>query len=516
MGVLGNVMSDFMTVDPRRNGWFTTRAPASFWAKKGRQRAMDIFRSASRDVAAYRDFLAAQGVEASRVRTHEDFVKLPTIDKRSYLLANQARIETMCLGGSLRASHSIARSSGFSGDPIYWPRLERQDEMAKRSAEALYVNFWDMDRISTLVVICFDLGMWITGEMSAHASRNIAMKDYPITITTPGSNLEDALEVVQHLGPRFDQVAILGYPPFLKQMFDLGDQRGVDWKALNVVLMPSGEGFSEPWRTHMLDRIGKPDDVRAIIGLFGMSEGAVVGYETPLSVFARRRAQSDPSLCRDLFGRDSNSYGLVQYSPMGTYLEHMDGEMVMTSGGALPLVRYNTHEQGGLLDAATFMEILASHGCTDSVLREGGVGPGDMWSLPFFFSFGRQDCVSVDGANIYVEGLEPALLREGMDGIRDWKIAVSESEDHGLKFVVLVEMVPGLTVDESLDGAAGRKRHYKDVFLNQLLDCNPDFASAYKNNPQVMEPEVMLYEAGSGPFMATGKVKQRHVHTGDL
>ncbi len=454
-------------------------------------------------------------MDPASIRTYEDFRDLPLIDKRSYLLANQDDLERLCVGGTLEASHTIARSSGFTGDPLYWPRAQRQDEMAKRSAEVMYVDFWDMDRVPSLLVICFDLGMWIAGELSAHASREIAMKGYPITVTTPGSNLVDALGVVQRLGHRFGQVALMGYPPFLKQLMDLGDREGVDWKSLNVVLLPSGEGFSESWRTHMLDRIGKPDDLRAVVGMFGMSEGAVVGYETPLSVFTRRRAEADAELRRDLLGTDSNCYAMVQYNPMGSFLEAIEGEMVLTTGGKLPLVRYNSREQGGLLEAPRVLEILASHGYGPEQMREAGVDTGAMWSIPFFFSFGRQDCVSVDGANIYVEGLEPALLKSGMDGIRDWRIAVRESGDHGLKFVVLVEMGPELA--GAGPGAIESKRlHYQETFRDELIAGNPDYASAHRNNPESMEPEIVLYGPGEGPFSGAATIKKRHVHKGAL
>ena len=62
-----------------------------------------------------------------------------------------------------------------------------------------------------------------------------------------------------------------------------------------------------------------------------------------------------------------------------------------------------------------------------------------------------------------------------------------------------------------------RVQHYQRVFLEQLLEVNPDFHSAYRNNPECLTPSVVVYEHGQGPFEGeTSKIKQRHIYRGPL
>ena len=67
----------------------------------------------------------------------------------------------------------------------------------------------------------------------------------------PGTNLEEILEIVEDLGCHYDQIVIVGYPPFVKTVLDEGTRRGIDWKALHVKIGLGGEGYSEPWREHV-------------------------------------------------------------------------------------------------------------------------------------------------------------------------------------------------------------------------------------------------------------------------
>ena len=45
---------------------------------------------------------------------------------------------------------------------------------------------------------------------------------YPITVITPGLNVEEILQMVRDLSPEYEQTIIVGYPPFLKTRLDEG------------------------------------------------------------------------------------------------------------------------------------------------------------------------------------------------------------------------------------------------------------------------------------------------------
>jgi phenylacetate-CoA ligase len=515
MSFVGDAVQGWVLSNPRRGGWLSQKVPERISENMGRKKVLRIFREASETVPAYRDLLQAHGIDAKSVRDWEGFQTLPLLDKNSYLIPHQDHPEHLCVGGRLDACYAITRSSGTTGHPIFWPWIERQDASTVRGMETMWVNFWDVDKVSTLIIICFDLGMWGAGEMGAQVGRVIAKKYGHISVATPGSNIDETVDVIRHLAHNYEQILVLGYPPFLRQLVGSGGEAGIAWDGLKVSFLPGGEGYSEHWRDSMLERLGKQGSLNTILGAFGSSEGQVIGPETPLSVVVRRLANDDVDLRRDLYGTEANCDALVQYTPAGVFVEMVDGEIVITNGGAVPVVRYNSHDMGGSTPFERVMEVLEAHGYGPPYLRDAGVAQHHVWQMPFLYAFGRKDCVIVDGANIYAEGVAPALLLPGMEEIHNWKLTVQERDDGRLQFVILVETLDG--VSPTADAAKARTDGYQQAFLGQLLEVNPDFRSAYRNNPECLTPVIRLYARGTGPFEGEGsKIKQLHIYRGTL
>ncbi len=514
MGALADFAQNKMQSNPRRADWFQRHLSEGLAERLGQRKAMGVFREASTESAAYRRFLAERNVDPGSIRTFDDFRALPMTDKATYVMPNRERLEDLVVGGSVTEYYAIGRSSGYSGEALFWPRTVQQETSITAGMEMLVVTFRNSDRVSTLLIVCFDLGMWVGGEMAAHAARTIAKKPgYRMSATTPGSDIDETLAVVRNLSHKYEQTMIMGYPPFLRQLLERGEAEGIPWKELNVSLLAGGEGFSEEWRLHMLQRLGKEHDLTAIMGGFGSSEGMLVGIEQPITIVARRLGNEDAALRKDLYGPDTNCYSLVQYSPVGSYVEIVDGEMVLTTSGAVPLIRYNGHDLAGTIGFERFMSVLADHGYGPERLRKEGVDMDRIWKNAFLYSLGRNDSVSVDGANIYVEGLTPALFRTGMEGINNWKLAVHEAEDQ-LQLMVLVELHCGATLD---GGRAERAAFFSGVFHDQLNAVNPDYRSAHRNNPASLTPHVVIYDYGEGPFAGDeARIKQQHVYRGPI
>nr|BFE80966.1 hypothetical protein GCM10020093_035670 [Planobispora longispora] len=81
----------------------------------------------------------------------------------------------------------------------------------------------------TLAVVCFALGTWVGGLFTIACCRHLAERGYPLTVVAPGSDRREILRVIPELAPHFDQVVLLGYPPFLKDVIDAGVAAGVPW-----------------------------------------------------------------------------------------------------------------------------------------------------------------------------------------------------------------------------------------------------------------------------------------------
>src|SRR5262249_25315924 len=141
----------------------------------------------------------------------------------------------------------------------------------------------------TLAVICFALGTWVGGMYTTNACRLLSARGYPIMAVTPGNSKDEILRVLGDLSPAFEQVVLLGYPPFLKDVLDAGRARGVDFAKMQVKCVMAGEVFSESWRDLLLERAGTSDSpCYASASLYGTADGGVLGNETPLSIAVRR------------------------------------------------------------------------------------------------------------------------------------------------------------------------------------------------------------------------------------
>lgn len=176
--------------------------------------ALELFRSMAASVPAYRAFLAEHNIDPAAIRTFADFQQLPLTTKANYL--SRHSLTDLCREGRLDHCDMIAVSSGSTGQPTFWPRFLTDELAIATRFEQIFHDSFSADSRRTLAVICFALGTWVGGMYTTSCCRYLASKGYPITVITPGNNKGEIFRVVRELGPAFDQVVLLGYPPFLK------------------------------------------------------------------------------------------------------------------------------------------------------------------------------------------------------------------------------------------------------------------------------------------------------------
>jgi phenylacetate-CoA ligase len=344
---------------------------------------------------------------------------------------------------------------------------------------------------STLVVVCFALGSWVGGMYTAAACRHLAAKGYPVTVATPGNNVEEILRVVGELAPQFRQTVLAGYPPFVKNVVDEGVRRGVDWPAFGVRLLLAGEVFSEQWRELMGRRAGLTRAEHDSVSLYGTADAGVLGNETPLSVRIRRFLAATPAAARELFG-DPRLPTLVQYDPMIRYFETVDGTLLFTGDGGVPLVRYHIADEGGLLGADELVAFCRRH----------GFDPGDGDGRPFVYVFGRSlFTVSYFGANVYPENVAAALDRPDLadDITGKFVMLVRTEADEERRLCVVVERAPDRPAPDPAALAAAVR--------DSLLRLNSEFANYVP--PAYRTPLVELRDPGDPEYFPPG-VKHRY------
>ncbi len=459
-----------------------------------------LFHEVADEVPAYRQFLAMHGVAPAEVQGIEAFKRLPLLTRDNYL--RRFPLAERCRGGTLAGMEIIAMSSGSTGEPTPWPRgLVDELEIAARFEQVFFDNF-DADSRSTLAVVCFPLGTWIGGMYTASCCRHLATKGYQLVTVTPGNQKPEIYRVIRALAAGFEQVVLLGYPPFLKDVIDGGEAAGIDWHKLRLGLVLAGEVVSEEWRVLMSERAGLQRPLHDVVSLYGTADAGVLGNETPLSAAIRGALARDPEAARALFG-EARLPTLVQYDPRSRYFETHERTLLFSGDNGVPLVRYHISDQGGVIGYEDMLAFCRARGL-DPVAEVAAQGERGVHSLPFAYVFGRSHfAVSFYGANIFPEmvaiGLEQPEVSAHVTG--KFVMEVVADADQGRELRIAVELAEGVREPAGL-----RERVAESIQASLLRLCS-EFAAYAPSARQL--PRVTLLAARDPEYFPVG-VKHRY------
>ena len=460
----------------------------------------ELFKHYAQQVPAYADFLRRCSVSPQSLLKPEDYPKLPLMTKATYM--REYPIAQRCIGGSLQVADRIAVSSGSTGQATFWPRsLDYEAEIAMRFEQVFHDSFLAHQR-STLAVVCFALGNWVGGLFTTSCCWHLSAKGYPLMTATPGNNKAEIFRVIRELAPNFEQIVLLGYPPFIKDVLDAGLDEGICWQNYQTKLVFAGEVFSEEWRELLASRTGSTAACFDSASLYGTADGGVLGNETPFTIAIRRWLAQCPDLAYQLFG-ESRLPTLVQYDPASRYFELENDTLVLSAENSLPLFRYHIADKGGLISFQEMLSFLSQHGIEN--LTEIGL-PHDYQPRhqPLVFVFGRADfTVSFYGANIYPENIAVGLQQQAIQQWLSGKFVLETDEDaQGNKYLkIAVELLPGTTADDD------KSEQIASCIKQQLLRLNSEFKHYVPTERQL--PQINLHAFADPDYFPLG-VKHRY------
>jgi phenylacetate-CoA ligase len=454
--------------------------------KRGFAVALDLFQSAAKRVPAYKDFLKKNRIKAELIRTKEDFDQVPLIDKANYVTQNT--LEDMSWDGTLDAARYVSTSSGSTGTPFFWPRGVAQDIAVGSMVRRLYEDIFDSKKGNTLFVDSFALGTWIAGLEFYNASKWAADAGNKIVIVTPGIDKAEAINQIKRLSPSFSRVVLGGYPPFVKDIIEQGSISGIAWKDMDLRLMFAGEAVSEFWRDRVLDLVGKKDDYRASVNIYGMADVGVVAHDTPLSCLIRRHLPEDRA---GEMPAASEVLGMYQYSPTERYFQIVgESSVIITANAGLPLIRYDTRDSGGILARDKTIEKLGSPFL--SAVQAHSVDL-KKWKLPLIYLHGRKDLsISLYALNIYVENLKHAFERSEYNSLLSglFTMQVGHTENLDQQFQITIELSRDAEPSETLIDALT-----KEIIVN-LHKLNSEYAKLYAAVGNRAVPKLTLVRYG--------------------
>jgi phenylacetate-CoA ligase len=468
--------------------------------------ALRVAQEAAAHVPAYARFLRQHGYDARRLRSFADFCALPVMDKASYLA--RYPLAERCRQGDVTRAHIVTLSSGTSGPATFWPRYPEQDSQLWNGLRTMFQEHFRIRERWTLVVVGAAMGPWGFSTSATQATQRIfSERGIRGTVVTPGIDREEALRFVEQLHTHYDQTILVSYPTLVVPLLEAGQARGISWPELNTGVWTSGEGTTEPQRERILQYLGKdPDRLEGLVNGFGATEVAgLIGYETHLCLLIRRLCEQAPALAEALFGSRVVP-SLNQYNPLSYFLQSENGEVLLTMRGAVPLIRYNTHDRGGLLgfDEMGLRCRAAGYDLREE-LRARSLGHEYFRPLPFLYVHGRNDGVTVHSVCVYLEevahALEQTILRPTNTG--NFELSAIPDPEGTVTLHVAVELCEGITANDAL------RRFYEDQVLVGLVEISPRFRATYEVSRErtALEVEFLPY----GTLQHRGPKHQRAV-----
>lgn len=476
--------------------------PESYWVKRGEKAALKLFHKAAKSVPAYKDFLKKNNIDPTKIKTIEDFKKVPSVDKDNYL--RQYPLRALCWNGKLNDDQrTIYTTSGSTGEPFYFPHTRLQDWHYATVAELYMRTNFQIHKKRTLYINAFPMGAWIGGVFTYEAVRMVAERgNYKLAVISPGIHKDEVIKAVRRLGPQFDQIIIGAYGPFLKDIVDDGIDQGVRWRDYNLKFVFSAEVVTEKFRDYIARRTGLKNCVIDTLNHYGTVDLGTMSYETPLSIFLRRKVIQRKRLQEEVFGENTKVPTVTQYIPELFYFEEIDGVLHCTAEGGIPLVRYNLKDVGNVISSEDMVQRFKKHGYNLlKCAKEAGLGK-TLWNLPFVQVFERTDfSVSFFAFQVYPETIRRALQHRELASKVTGKfmLDVEYDEEQNQHLVIHLE-----TRNKTAHTKAFVSKVSKYV-RDRLVKESSEYRETYKEKGSRIDPVIKLYSYQDSRYFIPGK-----------
>ncbi len=479
---------------------------SDFWKKEQERRMLDLFHTSAKKVAAYKDFIKKARVHPEKIQSIEDFQKVLPVNKDNYLRSYPW--EKLCMPGSLiEQSLVLTSTSGSTGRPFYFPRngiLDAQSSIYHQ----MFIRNSNLDvNKSTLVLVCFGMGVWIGGVITYQAFKTISERGYPLTILTPGVNKREIYEALKNVGPQYDQIIMCGYPPFMKDVVDEAKENGVNWSDFNIRMIFAAESFSEKFRDYIMKKTGMKNPYQDTMNIYGSADLGTMAEETPVAILIRRLALKHKRIYTKLFGQATRLPTFAQYIPMFINFECTNNRVYCTGDNVLPLVRYEIGDNGGTWYFKDVEKIFEEEGIN---LRDEAKNVGidhTIAELPFVYVYERTDLsTKLYGAIIYPEYVKVALQEHAIEKYITGKFTMytkhDERQDEYLE--INVELKPGIIESSWL----------KEEVTKLISGSLSHHSAEHKNNVHMLNgkvtPRIVFWPHEHPTHFQTG-IKQKWV-----
>lgn len=475
--------------------------------KLRKNNSINLFKEAAKRVPAYKDFLKTNKINPNKINTWEDFLKVPHVNKKNYL--RKYPLRDLCWDGSLNKPLVFSSTSSSTGKPFYFARSENIDHQSSWVYESFLKQNVLASGGSTLVIICFGMGVWIGGIIAYESFKRLSCKkDYPISMITPGINKKEIFEALRGLASNYDQVVLVGYPPFIKDIIDECSDFDINLKKLNLKLIFAAEVFTEKFRDYVVEKAGIKNPYLDIMNIYGTADMGTMAWETGVATLIKRLSLQDEALFSHLFPESGGKIPTIaQYNPKHIDFEAPGEKILLTGDNIIPLVRYSLGDRGGVISFNDVVQILKKDGYNLKDEAE-KAGISDYLSkLPFVYVYERLDfSTTIYGLQVYPEMVRDSLLhdhtKEYLTG--KFNLLTKFDDNHNQYLEINIELKKNIESDEGFKGVVTEK------IMSHLSGKSSEFRELHAHLKERAVPKIIFWPFEHPTHFSPG-VKQKWV-----
>jgi len=423
-----------------------------------------LYKNVQETVEAYAKFMAAH--QQTKVEKWED---IAICDKQNYLLSYP--IMELIRKNSFKKCFLIGASSGFSkSGSVLWLKQSEDEAQYIEKVKELLVHDYSIDKKSTLIIVSLALGTWIGGMQLASAMRSLAGKMDGVVTATPGINLQESVHIAKVFGGMFEQIVWVTNPSSINIIYSLL-QDNHDLMNAKIYFPVVGEYFTESFRETISQKFGHNANHPFVVKTgYGSADTGDLGIESEATIILRKFLHNNPGVSKQLFDDENPPMFFIKNDK--AFMETLGGNLIVTKDQFVPLIRYNTHDTGGLIQKEQ--------------LKKGGVPENILTNLPekILYIFGRTtDSVIFYGTNlnIYDSGDFLNSLDESYayGGLFEVEKTTKDSIDF-IEFTVYV-----------LAKEQGLEQRYQVALIDSLKASSNEFAAKYDELKKAISEELI-------------------------
>lgn len=477
---------------------------SNFWDIIQVRESLRLFHRVASSVPAYKDFLKNHGIRNhEKVKTWNDFINIPIINKKNYL--NRYNIQDLTWEANLKKPLVFTATSGSTGHPTYFYRSNQLDWQYSLILDN-FIKIRLNNKGPILVIVCFGMGLWIAGIITYKAFELASNRNgYPISIITPGMNKKDIIHALKKLSPNYEYTILAGYPPFIKDVLEEANNSISNFSSFKLRMLFAAESISEDFRSYLYNNFNIDNKYLDIMNIYGSADIGAMAYEGPASIFLKEYSLHNKLLFEKFFNQSTEFFTLAQFNPLFINFESVDNNIVLTGDSEIPLVRYAIGDRGGVFNFNKVDVIFRDNNL--SFIHQATIRNIQKYisRLPFVYIYERANLtITFYGLLIYPEWFKDIFLQEHLNVYFTGRFVLHTkyNDKQNQCIEVNVELKKNRQINSKIN------KILQESIVSNLCDKSSEYSEIYKQLGSKAIPNIVYHEYNSEEFFSyTNKQK---------